>query len=485
MASGGESGIVRGVQLDFNLKGGPRASAAPAAAAEPVVLSVGALTRKVRELLENGLGEVWVEGEVSNLRRQSSGHVYFTLKDASSQLACVLFAGQAAQLRGIKFSDGVQVQIFGQITVYEARGNYQIIVRKVQERGAGALQAKFEELKRRLAEEGLFGAERKRALPKFPRRIGVVTSPTGAAIRDFLHVLARRQRGIAVVIYPVRVQGKGAAAEIAAAVRELGDPAGLGIEPVDVIVVTRGGGSLEDLWEFNEEAVARAIAASPVPVVSAVGHEIDFTIADFAADIRAPTPSAAAEILSADSAEMLEHLAQVSSRLSRSIGARLETVRQHIGSFRRTALFSEPARSVREHQQTLDRLSDDLEREAAGWVHGRRLTLERAGGVLGAYSPDKRISEAIHLLGNSRVAMKRFCDDGLQGIRSRLEKNAAVLGALSPSAALARGFTLTLGSDGKLIRSAASLADGDSLVTKFADGSIRSVVTPAPLRDPT
>ena len=466
------------MQLDFNLKGGPRESAAPAAGAEPLVLSVGALTRKIRELLENGLGEVWVEGEVSNLRRQASGHVYFTLKDASSQLACVLFAGQAAQLRQINFTDGVQVQIFGQITVYEARGNYQIVVRKVQERGVGALQAKFEELKRRLAAEGMFDAERKRPLPKFPGRIGVVTSPTGAAIRDFLHVLDRRQRGIAVVIYPVRVQGKGAAAEIAGAIRELGDAASLGIEPLDVIVVTRGGGSLEDLWEFNEEAVARAVAESPVPVVSAVGHEIDFTISDFAADVRAPTPSAAAEILSADSAELLDRLAQASSRLRRSIGTRLETIRHHIESVRRTALFSEPARSIRENQQNLDRLSDDLEREAIGWVHDRRLVLERAAGVLGSRSPGKRISEALHHLANSRVTIKQICDDRLQGLRSRLEKNAAVMGALSPLSALVRGYTLTLGADGKPIRSAASLSEGDALTTKFADGSVRSIVMP-------
>jgi exodeoxyribonuclease VII large subunit len=392
----------------------------------------------------------------------------------------VLFAGPAAQLRGIKFADGAQVQIFGQITVYEARGNYQIIVRKVRKRGVGALQAKFEELKLRLSAEGLFDAKRKRPLPKFPRRIGVVTSPTGAAIRDFLHVLHRRQRGIAVVIFPVRVQGKGAAAEIAAAVRELGDAASLGIEPLDVIVVTRGGGSLEDLWEFNEEAVARAIAASPVPVVSAVGHEIDFTIADFAADVRAPTPSAAAEILSADSAELLDHLAQVSSRLRRSMETRLETIRQRLGNFRRTALFSEPVRSIRENQQNIDRLSDDLVRRGTGWVHERRLILERAAGVLGSRSPEKQISEALHLLANSRAAMKQLCGDRLRGVRSRLEKNAAVLSALSPPAALARGYTLTLGADGRLIRSAASLSEGDALLTKFADGTVRSVVAPAP-----
>lgn len=469
------------MQLDFDLKGGPRKPAPAVTVAAPVVLSVGALTRRVRELLEGGLGEVWVEGEVSNLRRQASGHVYFTLKDSSSQLACVLFAGQAAQLRGIKFADGVQVQVFGQITVYEARGNYQIIVRKVQERGVGALQAKFEELKQRLAAEGLFDAGRKRALPRFPRRIGVVTSPTGAAIRDFLNVLHRRQRGIAVVVYPVRVQGRGAAEEIAGAVRELGDAASLGIEPLDVIVVTRGGGSLEDLWEFNEESVARAIADSPVPVVSAVGHEIDFTISDFAADFRAPTPSAAAEILSADSAELFGHLAQVSSRLRRSMESRLESIRHRIEGFLRTALFSEPARCLREHQQNLDRLSDDLERGSSGWLRDRRMVLAQASGVLGSCSPEKRISEAQHLLANSRRAMKQRCDDGLQRLRSLLEKNAAVLGALSPSAALARGYTLTLGADGKLIRSAALVFPGDELVTKFADGSVRSVVTPPAL----
>ena len=350
----------------------------------------------------------------------------------------------------------------------------------MHDRGVGALQAKFEELKQRLAEEGLFDAERKRPLPKYSRRIGVVTSPTGAAIRDFLHVLHRRQRGIAVVIFPVRVQGKGAASEIAGAVRELGDAAALGIEPLDVIVVTRGGGSLEDLWEFNEEAVARAIAASPVPVVSAVGHEIDFTISDFAADVRAPTPSAAAEILSADSAELLEYLAQVSSRLRRSMKIWLETIRQRLENFRRTALFSEPARAIRENQQNLDRLSEDLERRGAGWIHGRRLILERAAGVLGSRSPEKRISEALHQLANSRAMMKKLCEDRLQGVRSRLEQNTAVLAALSPPAALARGYTLTLGANGKLIRSAASLSAGDALVTKFADGSVRSVVAPEP-----
>lgn len=467
------------MQLDFDLKGGPsKTPVTPVKAMEPVVLSVGTLTRKIRDLLESGVGEVWVEGEVSNLRRQASGHVYFTLKDSSSQLACVLFAGQAAQLRGMNFSDGVQVQIFGQITVYEARGNYQIIVRKVQERGVGALQARFEELKRRLAAEGLFETTRKRPLPKFPVRLGVVTSPTGAAIRDFLNVLHRRQRGIGVVIFPVRVQGRGAAVEIAEAVRAFGEPSRLGIEPVDVIVVTRGGGSLEDLWEFNEEVVARAIADSPVPVVSAVGHEIDFTIADFVADLRAPTPSAAAEILSADSAELVEHLGQLSVRLRRSVENRLETIRQRIEGFLRTALFSEPSRLLRENRLDLDRLSEDLGRGPERWVHKRRLILERAAGVLAGRSPEKQIAATLHLLSHARLTMKQVCDARLQSLHSGLDRNAAVLGALSPSAALERGYTLTLGEDGKPLRSAAALSEGDLLVTRFADGSVRSVVSP-------
>ena len=467
--------------MDFDLRSGPKSSSPPAAA--PEVFRVVDLTRKIRELLEKGVGDVWVEGEVSNFKRHTSGHYYFTLKDSLSRLACTLFRGQADRL-GQKslgrLRDGVKVQLFGRISVYESQGNYQIIVQKVQECGEGALQAKFEELKQRLSGEGLFDPKRKRPLPKYPRRIGVVTSPTGAAIRDFLHVLHRRQRGISVVIYPTRVQGKGAAAEIAGALRALGVPASLGIEPVDVIVVTRGGGSLEDLWEFNEETVARAIADCPVPVVSAVGHEIDFTISDFVADLRAPTPSAAAEILSADSEELLRHLAQMSSRLSRSIGSRLDMIRQGLEGVLRTVLFSEPARRLREHQQTLDHLSEGLEREVTTWLQTRRLTLERIAGGLRFHSPERRISEAGHFLEVSKNAMWQRCDEGARRIRSCLEQKAAVLGALSPSAALARGYTLTLDPAGRVIRQAAALKEGDLLVTRFADGSVRSVVSPPP-----
>lgn len=464
------------MQLDFDLKGSiskPKPAPKPA---EPLVLTVSTLTRKVRGLLEDGIGEIWVEGEVSNLRRQSSGHAYFTLKDASSQIACVLFAGQTAQLRGMNFADGAHVQIQGSLTVYEPRGNYQIIVRRVQERGVGALQAKFEELKRRLDAEGLFAPGKKRPLPKFPRRIGVVTSPTGAAIQDFLNVLHRRQRGIEVVIFPVRVQGKGAAAEIAEAIRLLGHPLATGLPPFDVIVVTRGGGSLEDLWEFNEESVARAVAESPIPVVSAVGHEIDFSICDFAADFRAPTPSAAAEILSADSGELLDKLQHFAARLGRPVLTRLDGLRSQLLSLQRTALFLEPRRILQEKQQTLDRLLEDLQSTADSAPHQLRLLLERHARILAGHRPDLKISELSRRLASCRDTLKHRADTKLQHEKSILSRHAAVLRALNPTAALARGYTITMDENGNILRSATDAKNSKELTTRFHDGEVKSEV---------
>ena len=254
------------------------------------VLSVSELTGAVRALLEKQIGTVWVSGEITNLRAQSSGHIYFTLKDAGAQLGCVLFSREKVAQRDL-LADGQKVLLQGEVTVYEARGQYQLIVRDVELQGVGALQVAFEKLKQKLAAEGLFAAERKRPLPKFPARIGLITSPTGAAIRDVLHVVQRRNPALEIILAPARVQGQGAAEEIAEAIRTLN----AFNSPLDLILVTRGGGSLEDLWAFNEEIVARAIFESAIPIVSAVGHEIDFTIADFVADARAATPSAAAE----------------------------------------------------------------------------------------------------------------------------------------------------------------------------------------------
>src|SRR5438094_6792948 len=279
------------------------------------VFTVGELTRQIRGTLETKFRAVWVQGEISNYKLHPSGHQYFTLKDQRAQIACVIWRDSIAAPRQ-PLVDGTQVQVYGTVTVFEARGQYQLNVRILQPRGVGLLQAKFETLKRKLQAEGLFAPERKRPLPKFPRRIGIVTSPTGAAIRDMLNVLRRRAPWLQILISPVRVQGTGAAQEIAVAIRELATP-NVNWQPLDLIVVTRGGGSIEDLWEFNEEIVARAIFHSKIPIISAVGHEIDFTICDFVADLRAPTPSAAAELIVPDVVDLRRQLAACALVLGR------------------------------------------------------------------------------------------------------------------------------------------------------------------------
>src|SRR5438477_6074753 len=281
------------------------------------VFTVAELTRTIRSLLEARVRNVWVQGEVSNYKKHPSGHQYFTLKDSRAAIACVIFRSAMVSLRQ-PLADGAQVQVYGNLTVFEARGQYQLSVEVVQPRGLGVLQAKFEALKRKLEAEGLFDPARKKPLPKFPKRIGIITSPSGAAIRDILNVLRRRARGIEILVNPVRVQGIGAAAEIAVAIKELSNPSVIW-PSLDLIVVARGGGSIEDLWEFNEEIVARAIAAALVPVVSAVGHEIDFTIADFVADLRAPTPSAAAELIVPAAVELDRRVNELTVCFQRSL----------------------------------------------------------------------------------------------------------------------------------------------------------------------
>ena len=439
---------------------------------EPEVLSVAQLTRRISGLLESGIGSVWVEGEISNLRRQASGHSYFTLKDEESQLSCVLFArtasGQKTALR-----DGLQVQLHGEVSVYQPRGQYQLVVRLVQTKGEGQLQARFEELKRRLASEGLFDQERKRPLPRFPQRIGVVTSPTGAAIHDFLQVLHRRHPGLRVVINPVRVQGKGAATEIATAIAEL-SAGGEGVGAVDVIVVTRGGGSLEDLWEFNEESVARAIIASAVPVVSAVGHEIDFSIADFVADLRAPTPSAAAELLAADGAELLDRCRSLVGRIAREAVALLDRNVSREGLLQSSSLFREPMRRLEEARQTLDRMDEDLAGMLERRVEQLRAGLSTMAALLTSAHPGHHLKVARQgvglLAGRLQIPVSRRLDRD----RNRLERVSAALSALSPQATLARGFSITRTAEGKVITSATQVKPGDRILTQLAEGEIES-----------
>jgi exodeoxyribonuclease VII large subunit len=454
------------LDLDFHQKPLP---------SEPKIHSVTELTRRIRELIERGVGEVWVEGEISNHRRQASGHHYFTLKDSFSQLLCVLFSNDAAALRGLKLADGQRVQAFGMVSVYEPRGQYQMIVRLIQDRGQGTLQAKFEALKQKLAAEGLFDSGRKRPLPRFPRRVGLVTSPTGAAIRDFLKVLHRRHPGIEVLIYPVRVQGRGASTEIAQAIRDFGKSYRLGLPDVEVIVITRGGGSIEDLWEFNEEIVARAIAASPIPVLSAIGHEIDFTIADFVADLRAPTPSAAAEILAADRTEVIARLRQNVLRLTRACASRLELLTARLDTSRQSALFREPARKVLELVQTLDRRTEALRQGATRRLERERSLLDQlARRMLGQF-PARAIGESRLRCRMLAQQITELVTRELAAQRARLDRAAGVLQALSPQATLTRGYTITMDAEGHPLTSATGVEAGMLLRTRFQDGEAQSI----------
>ena len=457
------------MQLDFDLHGTPEKPP------EPTIHSVTELTRRIRTLLEKNIGQVWVEGEISNLRKQASGHQYFTLKDDGCQLSCVLFSRAAAALPGLKLIDGLHVQIFGELSVYEPRGQYQLIARLVQGKGAGALQARFEALKRKLADEGLSDADRKRPLPRFPRRVGLVTSPTGAAIRDFLHVLHRRHPGIEVLVNPVRVQGRGASLEIARAIGEFSEAEKHGLPEMDVIVITRGGGSIEDLWEFNEEVVARAIAASQVPVVSAVGHEIDFTIADFVADLRAPTPSAAAEILAADREEVLARLRQHFIRLSRAGQGRLELLEMRLEAARQSSLFREPMRRALELTQTLDRHADNLHHHAKLTLERGKSRLDHLAARLASRDPSPAIADKNLRFQLLERQITELASRQLTARQTALQRIAGVLYTLDPSATLARGYTMTTNADGQPLTSAQQVQPGMVLRTRFTDGEAESV----------
>jgi len=443
---------------------------------EPRVLSVSELTRVVRAALEDQVGVVWVEGEVSNYRKQPSGHQYFTLKDAQSQLACVWFARGGLRTKQTALSDGMQVQVRGALTVYEARGQYQLNVQVVQAAGAGLLQAKFEALKRKLEAEGLFDPARKRPLPRFPATIALVTSPTGAAVRDMLNILARRAPWVRVVISPVRVQGQGAAQEIAAALAELNGLMERGVLAIDVIVVGRGGGSIEDLWEFNEEVVARAIVQSAVPVVSAVGHEIDFTIADFAADLRAATPSAAAELIVPDGEELRRYFAAVRNRLQRSTAGLLLQERNRLAYLSRIASPQGPARRLREWAQRIDTAGEMLQRRAQERYLAAEHRVAELRARLRQHLPDQRLALHRHQLTALVARILKCAPARMLALRQRFAQVAGLLKALSPEATLARGYSVTTSADGGILHSVADAPAGARIVTRLRDGTIHSVV---------
>ncbi|HTU25693.1 MAG TPA: exodeoxyribonuclease VII large subunit [Pirellulales bacterium] len=396
------------------------------AAAEPV-LTVGQLTAEIKDVLESSFDSVWVSGEISNLSRPQSGHCYLTLKDESAQLRAVLWRTAASRLR-FDLDDGLEVICQGHLDLYAPRGSYQLVIEQILPKGMGALELALRKLRQRLAAEGLFAAERKRPLPRFPREIGIVTSPTGAALRDFLEVLRRRWSGVDVLVLPARVQGEGAAAEIAAAIAAANRLA----RPIDVLVVARGGGSLEDLWAFNEEIVVRAIHGSRIPIVSAVGHEIDVTLADLVADVRALTPSEAAELVVPSREELVAELLRHERRLVASLRARAAEARGKLEVLRSSVVFRRPTARLEELARRLDELGGRAER-------GVRGQLSRA--------------------------------------KSTWETRAAQLESLSPLAILGRGYSLTRKrADGLAIRSAEMLSPGDEIVTRFAQGEVTSRV---------
>ena len=448
----------------------PDEGAAPPAARGPLTVSL--LNRAVRECLEGKLGTVWVQGELSNLRRQPSGHQYFSLKDETAQVSCVLFRSAASGAPPLH--DGMKVELFGDISVYEARGQYQIVVRRIQTRGAGALEARLRALQEKLRTEGLFDQSRKKPLPTHPARIGVVTSPTGAAIRDFLHVLRRRAPHMEVFIAPVRVQGRGAAMEIAGAVGRFADAKHHNFPAVDVIVVTRGGGSLEDLWEFNEEVVARAMATSDVPVISAVGHETDLTTSDLVADVRAPTPSAAAEILSTDRTETIDRLRSMVRRIGRDASIHVAQARSQLELRAASGVFRLPLRRIGDWRQ----LTDDLHARGSSAVLARLALLQegagRAKAVLAARSPATRLAFWSDRLGVLNQRGGKAAASFLQQRRLKTERHAHALELLGPHQTLARGFTITMNTLGHPLTSARQAAEEETIVTVFADGEIVS-----------
>jgi exodeoxyribonuclease VII large subunit len=409
------------------------------------VASVGEFTRRIKVLLETGIRPGWVRGEVSNLRQQASGHVYFSLKDSEAQLSAVMFRGDAAR-QSLKLRDGQQVLVYGEINVYEVRGSYQLIVRVVVEDGVGRLQQEFEALKQKLADEGLFDPAKKKPLPEMPATVGFITSPTGAAVQDFLRILIRRGWRGRVVILPAKVQGEGAADEIAAMLQQAEV---LGI--FDLLVIGRGGGSLEDLWAFNEEPLVRAVAACTVPVISAVGHEIDFTLSDFVADVRAETPSAAAELISSHFVEALERVERAGENLSSHLLGRLESARSqltHAGS--RLRLLS-PSTLVEQGYLRLDDCANRLASALRAGVKDRRHQMAAIRSELVRLSPEVRVqNESQRLL----------------ALWKRLQ-------SVSPTSVLKRGFIIMNTEEGTPVTRVEEVSPGALVTAEFYDGRRR------------
>ena len=436
--------------------------------AEKTILTVSRLTAILRGVLEENFEQVWVQGEVSNLSMPSSGHLYFTLKDADAQLRCVMFKGSA---RNLKFrpADGMGLIARGRISVYDQRGEYQLICEYLEPAGVGALQLAFTQLKERLAREGLFDERHKRPLPTLPRRVGVITSPTGAAIHDILNVLKRRFASVEILLYPVRVQGEGAAAEIARAIDDMNR-----LDLVDVLIVGRGGGSLEDLWSFNEEVVARAVHRSRLPVISAVGHETDWTICDFAADLRAPTPSAAAELVMASSMELQGRLDALDHRLRSATENRLAAMSARVDALRRS--LHDPGTMLGHLSQRVDDLGGRLERALEKAATGSRGRFDALQAGLMHANPAGRV----RIMRQQVLLLAAQAEHGMTGrldaSRQIFGNCAARLDVLSPLQTLARGYAIATTADGRVLTDAGRLTTGDRLRLNLHRGSATCTV---------
>ena len=436
------------------------------------VLTVSALTSLVRGLLEDNFDQVWVEGEISNLASPQSGHCYFTLKDAGAQLRCVMFRGAA---RTLKFTpkDGMRVLTRGRLTLFEPRGEYQLVAEYLEPQGIGGLQLAFIQLKEKLAKEGLFSELHKKEIPKLPRRIGVVTSPTGAAIRDVLTVLSRRFANVEILISPVRVQGEGAAREIASAVDDLNR-----VGNIDVMIVGRGGGSLEDLWAFNEEVVARAIHRSAIPVISAVGHEVDFTIADFVADLRAATPSAAAELAVRSKKELTAELDALAHRLDVSQLRRLERSRALVTALGRA--IADPTRILGHLSQRVDSLDARLVREAGLMLDDASERIVTLSARLARLSPALTLQQSGERLATLSLRMDHAMKRRLACAAESAGLAAGTLNAVSPLATLARGYSIARKLPARfVVTHSRQIAPGDRLELTFASGSALCTVEQA------
>jgi exodeoxyribonuclease VII large subunit len=479
------------------------------------IYSVSRLNREVRVLLERGFGALWLEAEISNFARPSSGHWYFSLKDAAAQVRCAMFR-QRNMLCPFTARDGQKVLVRARIGLYEPRGEYQLIVEHMEDAGLGALKRQFEELSARLAAEGLFAPERKRGLPVLPRRIGIITSPTGAAVRDILHVLARRFAAVPVVIYPSAVQGAQSAGELIAALLLAARRA-----ECDVLILARGGGSLEDLWAFNDERLARAIVASPIPVVSGIGHEIDFTIADFAADVRAPTPSAAAELVVPDAQEWLTAVTRLGTRIQRGMRRRLEERRERLRWLDGRAALVSPMARVAQQTQRLDEFEQRLARAARRRLEQQRERLRWLAGRAALVSPSARLARQLQRLRELEQRLWRAArhadgvrraqwrdlesrlrqasplarvrdacarHDALQarlrtagrelvrGARARLMPLVRTLNAVSPLGTLGRGYAIVTNTAGDILRDATHAPPGTIIEAQLANGRVRARV---------